>query len=92
MTLAETSTVLARQRRDYGIDEELFPPQYPVMQQAANIDDTPVNNIACERTCGKVDCRLKKLGDLEASFYKTPRRRETTGPLTSEATKRILPR
>ena len=66
LTLAETSTVLARQRRDYGIDEELFPPQYPVMEQAANIDDTPVNNIACERTCGKVDYRLKKLGDLEA--------------------------
>ena len=29
-------------RRDYGIDEESFPQQYPVEEQANNIDDTPV--------------------------------------------------
>ena len=66
LTMAETSLVLARQRRDYGIDQDLFSPQYPVMEQAANIDDTPVNNIACERTCGKVDYRLQKLKNLDA--------------------------
>ena len=42
-------TVLARQRRDYGIDEERFPSQYPVESQAANIDQTPVHNLAADR-------------------------------------------
>ncbi|KAI9548371.1 hypothetical protein NQZ68_010593 [Dissostichus eleginoides] len=59
-------TVLARQRRDYGIDEETFPMDYPVSEQASNIDDTPVHNIGMERQCGKVDYRLKKLGTLNA--------------------------
>ncbi|KAK1878430.1 Dihydroorotate dehydrogenase B (NAD(+)) catalytic subunit [Dissostichus eleginoides] len=59
-------TVLARQRRDYGIDEENFPMDYPVSEQASNIDDTPVHNIGMERQCGKVDYRLKKLGTLNA--------------------------
>ena len=31
-------TVLARQRRDYSIDEERLPSQYPVESQASNID------------------------------------------------------
>ena len=59
-------TVLARQRRDYGIDEQRFPAQYPVEKQAANIDDTPVNNIAAERACGKIDYRLHKSKELGA--------------------------
>ncbi|KAI4829898.1 hypothetical protein KUCAC02_001558 [Chaenocephalus aceratus] len=59
-------TVLARQSRDYGIDEETFPMDYPVSEQASNIDDTPVHNIGMERQCGKVDYRLKKLGTLNA--------------------------
>ncbi|KAK5922719.1 hypothetical protein CgunFtcFv8_019959 [Champsocephalus gunnari] len=59
-------TVLARQRRDDGIDEETFPMDYPVSEQASNIDDTPVHNIGMERQCGKVDYRLKKLGTLNA--------------------------
>ena len=42
-------TVLARQRRDYGIDEERFPSQYPVESQAANIDQTPEHNLAADR-------------------------------------------
>ena len=66
LTMTEASIVLARQRRDYSIDEELFPAQYPVMEQAQNIDDTLVNNITSERTCGKVDYRLQKLKNLEA--------------------------
>ncbi|KAI4823838.1 hypothetical protein KUCAC02_012393 [Chaenocephalus aceratus] len=39
---------------------------YPVSEQASNIDDTPVHNIGMERQCGKVDYRLKKLGTLNA--------------------------
>ena len=56
-------TVLARQRRDYGLSEE-FPAQYPVFDQCSNPDDTPVNNIAMERQCGTVDYRLHKLQKL----------------------------
>ena len=57
-------TVLARQRRDYGIDEERFLSQYPVESQAANIDQTPVHNLAAERACGKIDNRIKRTHSL----------------------------
>uniref|UniRef100_A0AAV2K8L1 Uncharacterized protein n=1 Tax=Knipowitschia caucasica TaxID=637954 RepID=A0AAV2K8L1_KNICA len=63
--------VLARQRRDYGIDEETFPMDYPVSEQAGDIDGTPVHNIGMERQCGKVDYRLKKLEDGGSSPGKT---------------------
>ena len=61
--LAEMKEVLARQRRDYGISED-YPEEFPVFDQAANIDDTPVHNLAMERQCGLVDYRLKKLQNL----------------------------
>ena len=66
LLLPEMRKVLARQRRDYGIDEDAFPAQYPVEEQADNIDDTPVHNIGMERQCGKIDYRLHKLGTLES--------------------------
>ncbi|QQP38065.1 Hypothetical protein FKW44_018543 [Caligus rogercresseyi] len=66
LMLPHLKTVLARQRRDYGIDEETFPMVYLVSEQASNIDGTPVHNIGMERQCGKVDYRLKKLGTLNA--------------------------
>ena len=66
LMLPEMRKVLARQRRDYGIDEEAFPAQFPVEQQAAEIDDTPVHNIGMERQCGKIDYRLHKLGTLDS--------------------------
>ena len=58
LTLSECSIVLARQRRDYWIDQELFAPQYPVFDQAPSMDDTCLNNKACERIWGEVDYRL----------------------------------
>ena len=58
-------TVLVRQRRVYGLSEE-FPAEFPVFDQCANPDDTPVNNIAMERQCGTVDYRLHKLWELSA--------------------------
>ena len=64
LMLPHLQKVLARQRRDYGIDEESFPREYPVEEQATNIDDTPVHNIGMERQCSKVDYRLQKLGTL----------------------------
>ena len=64
--LPELKTVLARQRRDYDIDEDRFPTQYPVEKQAVNLDDTPVHNIGMERQCGLVDYRLHKLQNLKA--------------------------
>ena len=63
--LPRLQTVLARQRRDYGLSEE-FPAQFPVFDQCANPDDTPVNNKAMERQCGTVDYRLHKLRQLSA--------------------------
>ena len=63
LVLAEMKEVLARQRRDYGISED-YPEEFPVFDQAANIDDTPVHNLAMERQCGLVDYRLKKLQNL----------------------------
>ena len=61
--LPELQAVLARQRQDYGLSED-FPAEYPVFQQAKNIDDTPVNNLAMERQ--SVDYRLEKLQTLPA--------------------------
>ena len=66
LMLPHLQTVLARQRKDYGIDEETFPMEYPVSDQATKIDETPVHNIGMERQCGKVDYRLRKLGTLDA--------------------------
>ena len=62
--MPELKIILSRQRRDYGISEA-FEAQYPIYEQAANIDDTPVTNMAMERFCGKVDYRLHKLKQLE---------------------------
>ena len=56
--------ILVIQRRDYGLCQ-VFPAQYPVNEQASNIDDTPVTNMAMERLCGKVDHTLHKLKQLE---------------------------
>ena len=66
LTMVELRQVLARKRRDYGIDEQLHKPQYPVMEHAVNIDDTVVTNIGMERSCGLVDYRLQHLKHLEA--------------------------
>ena len=66
LMLPELKIVLARQRRDYGIDEESYPAQFPIEQQAENIDDTPVHNIGMERQCGKIDYRLHKYGTLNS--------------------------
>ena len=66
LMLPELREVLARQRRDYGIDEEKFPAQFPVEQQAPNIDDTPTHNMAGERDHGWIDFRLHKSAQLGA--------------------------
>ena len=48
LILPELKVVLVRQRWDYGLSEE-FPAEYPIFDQAANVDDTPVYNLAMER-------------------------------------------
>ena len=63
--IPELRIVLARQRRDYGISDD-FPAQYPVAEQALEVDDTPVNNLAMERMLGTADYRLPKLKTLTA--------------------------
>ena len=62
----ELREVLARQRRDYGIDEKKFPAQFPVELQASNIEDTPTHNMAGERDHGWIDFRLHKSAKLSA--------------------------
>ena len=49
----------------HGLSEE-FPAEFPVFDQAAKVDDTPVHNLSMERQCGLVDYRLKKLQTLAA--------------------------
>ena len=66
MMREDLRTVLGRQRRDYGLDQERFPVEFPVEQQAENVDDCPVTNLDMERACGKVDYREKKLRTLKA--------------------------
>ena len=63
--IPELRIVLGRQRRDYGISDD-FPATYPVEDQAPNIDDTPVNNLAMERMLGTADYRLPKLQTLQS--------------------------
>lgn len=67
MMLPELATTLARQRRDYSLDEAAFPAEFPVGEQAATLDDTPVNNMDMERLMGKADQRLHKLQSLPAA-------------------------
>ena len=55
LMLPHMQTVLARQRRDYGKDEESFEMDFPVFDQAAKNLYTPVHNIGMERQCGKFD-------------------------------------
>ena len=63
--IPELRVVLARQRPDYGISED-FPATNPVDDQAPNVDDIPVNNLAMERLLGTADYRLHKLKTLHA--------------------------
>ena len=56
--------------------------EYPVEEQAANIDDTPVNNLDMERLMGTTDYRLQKVRTLAAAsrgiiLGKTQELRET---------------
>ena len=67
LMLPELQTVLARQRKDYGIDQDEYEMEYPIFEQAENIDETPVHNIGMERQCGKVDYRLKKFRTLAST-------------------------
>ena len=66
MVLPELRKVLGRQRRDYGLDPSIFPVEFPVEEQAENVDDCPVTNLEMERFCGLVDYRETKLKSLTA--------------------------
>ena len=64
--LPQLGQTVAKQRRDYGLDQELYPPEFPVEEQASNVDDTPTNDMDMERLMGKTDYRLQKLQTLDA--------------------------
>ena len=72
----DLAVVLAR--RDYGISEE-FPAEFPVFDQTSNVDNTPVNNIAMERSCRMVDCRLKHLKSLQSAGLSASPTRHSSG-------------
>ena len=67
LMLPELSRCLAKQRRDYSLDLETFPVEFPVEEQASNIDDTPVNNLDMERLMVTTDYRLQKVRTLAAA-------------------------
>ena len=46
--LPKLANTLAKQRRDYGLDPDLFPAQFPITEQAEAIYDTPTNNMDME--------------------------------------------
>ena len=58
---------IGKARRDYGLDEEQFPAQFPVEKQASKIDDTPTNNMDMERLMGLTDNQVKKLQNLSVA-------------------------
>ena len=65
LVMPEIQKVLGRQRRDYNLSDD-FEAEFPVEDQVANPDDTPVHNLGMERVCGKVDYRQRKLKQLDA--------------------------
>ena len=65
--LPELGTTLGRQQRDYGLDLEQFPPEFPIEDQASIIDDTPTNNMDMEWLMGKTDYIFQKLQALPAA-------------------------
>ena len=67
--LPDLAVTLARQRgKYYGFGT--FPAEFPVFEQVhgQNVDNTPVNNMDMERTCGDLDNKLRqKSNNLKAS-------------------------
>ena len=49
-TKTELQIILGKQHQDYCISE-IYQPQYPVDNQATNIDGIPVTNIIKEQVC-----------------------------------------
>ena len=61
----EMDNVLASQRgKYYECGGET--PEFPVFEQAANVDRTITNNLQIERACGDHDNRFKKKSDVPA--------------------------
>ena len=60
LIMPELWIILGRQPQDYCISE-IYQPQYAAENQAANVDDIPVINIAMEQVCGLVYYHLQKL-------------------------------
>jgi hypothetical protein len=68
LMLPHLQIVLARQRMDYGIDEEASSTEYPLGEQAADIDATPMHNIGMDRqTVWKGGLRTEEALDLAIS-------------------------
>ena len=57
--------LVSHQRSDYGFSETTS--QFPVTQQAANIDQVPAHNLPMESYCGADAVYIEKRGTVEAA-------------------------
>jgi hypothetical protein len=57
--------LISRQRADYGFSETTS--QFPVTQQAANIDEVPAHNLPMESYSGADAVYIANLGAVEAA-------------------------
>lgn len=74
--LPQMATVLSMQRgKYYGFGEHGS--EFPIFEQASDIDKTPVHNLEMERQCGDTDNRLKKKPNLAAAARGTILKRTT---------------
>ena len=65
--MPQVQTVLARERRDYGLSEQ-FPAEFPIenLSEVAR-EKAPTHNLGMESQCALVDYRSKKNRNLEAT-------------------------
>ena len=59
------NTVISQRGSEYGFCSK--PSDFPVLEQAKNIDDVPQNNLHMESYCGRVAAYAEKLGTLESA-------------------------
>ena len=59
------NTIISQRGSEYGFSSE--PSDFPILEQAKNIDDVPENNLHMESYCGRVAAYVDKLGTLESA-------------------------
>ena len=57
--------VISHQRREYGCSNDAT--EYPILEQADNVDDIPIHNLAMESYCRTDAVFIEKFGTVEAA-------------------------